>query len=129
VDLSDYQREKYLSLTTFRPDGSAVATPVWFAEDAGALFVWTNRDSHKVRRLQHNSAVEITLCSLSGKPTRAPIAAIASLLSESESARVQELLHRKYGVQKRVWDMYTEASRLLRGKPFAQSAYLEVKLP
>ncbi len=129
MDLSDYKREKYLSLTTFRADGSAVATPVWFAEDDGALFVCTDGDSHKVRRLQRNRAVEITPCSLSGKPTRAPIAAIASLLSESESARVQKLLQQKYGIQKRVWDVYAKASQLPRRKPRRQSVYLEITLP
>lgn len=30
---------KYLSLTTFRRDGSPVATPLWFVEDDGRLFV------------------------------------------------------------------------------------------
>ena len=32
---------KYLSLTSFRRDGTGVATPVWFVEDGGRLLVET----------------------------------------------------------------------------------------
>jgi hypothetical protein len=32
---------KYLSLTTYRRDGTPVSTPVWFVEEEGRLFVTT----------------------------------------------------------------------------------------
>ena len=32
-------RGKYLSLTSFRRDGSGVATPVWFVSDNGHVLV------------------------------------------------------------------------------------------
>ena len=35
-------RERYISLTTFKADGTAVSTPVWVVSDDGQrLLVWT----------------------------------------------------------------------------------------
>ena len=46
--------ESYLSLATFRRDGREVATPVWFAEGDGAVWVFTAGDSGKVKRLRNS---------------------------------------------------------------------------
>ena len=37
---------KYLSLTTFKRDGTGVATPVWFVAEAGTILVVTGAESH-----------------------------------------------------------------------------------
>jgi len=42
---------RYLSLTSYRRDGTAVATPVWFVEHEGVLFIQTGAESFKVRRI------------------------------------------------------------------------------
>ena len=39
--------QKYISLTTFRKNGVAVATPVWFGEEADKLYVMTRSDMGK----------------------------------------------------------------------------------
>jgi len=36
---------KYVSLTTFKKDGTPVATPLWGARDGDRLLVWTTADS------------------------------------------------------------------------------------
>jgi hypothetical protein len=50
---------KYLSLTSFRRDGTGVATPVWFVEADGRLLVETDAGSYdagsyKVRRIRRD---------------------------------------------------------------------------
>ena len=42
---------KYISLVTFRRNGQAVPTPVWFAEQDGRLYIMTRSDSWKYKRL------------------------------------------------------------------------------
>jgi len=37
--------QKYISLGTFKKDGSVVHTPVWFGEENGKLYVMTRSDS------------------------------------------------------------------------------------
>ena len=63
---------KYLSLTTFKRDGTAVATPVWFATDAGKILVVTGAESYKVRRICHNPSVTVAECTASGRLRRPP---------------------------------------------------------
>ena len=48
--------ETYISLETFRKDGSGVKTPVWAAALDGKLVVMTDGTSHKVKRLRSNPA-------------------------------------------------------------------------
>src|SRR5437867_2586309 len=59
----------YLSLTTFRRDGSAVATPVWFVHDFDRLLVQTDGSSGKVQRLQRNPHAIVAPCTARGRVT------------------------------------------------------------
>ena len=44
--------ERYISLTTFKRDGSPVSTPVWVTSDDGRrLLVWSGARTWKVRRV------------------------------------------------------------------------------
>jgi hypothetical protein len=43
---------RYLSVTSFKRDGTGVATPVWFVSDGRRLFALTDLHSAKVRRMQ-----------------------------------------------------------------------------
>ena len=58
---------KYLSLTSFRRDGTGVATPVWFVEAGGRLLVETDAASYKVRRIRRNPQVTIAPCTATGR--------------------------------------------------------------
>src|SRR6476620_11819223 len=58
---------KYLSLTSFRRDGSGVATPVWFVADNGHLLVETDADSYKVKRIRRDPHVRIAVCDARGR--------------------------------------------------------------
>ena len=60
-------RGKYLSLTSFRRDGSGVATPVWFVADNGHLVVETDADSYKVKRIRRDPHVRIAVCDARGR--------------------------------------------------------------
>ena len=42
-------QQKYVSLATFRKNGVAVHTPVWFAEEDDKLYVMTRSDSGKLQ--------------------------------------------------------------------------------
>jgi general stress protein 26 len=62
---------KYLSLTTYRRDGTPVSTPVWFVEEDGRLFVTTTADSYKAKRLRRNPAAMVAPCTARGLPQQA----------------------------------------------------------
>ena len=87
---------KYVSITSFKRDGSGVATPVWFIEEGGRLLVHTGAESFKVKRIRRNPAVTVAPCGPTGKLRGAPVPGHAELLPDTEVVRVQRLLARKY---------------------------------
>ena len=61
-------RGKYLRVTSYRRDGTPVATPVWFVQDGAQLLAETGASSYKVRRIRANPAISVVACSASGRP-------------------------------------------------------------
>lgn len=98
---------RYVSLTTFKRDGTAVATPVWAVEDDGELLVWTRDDSGKVKRLRNRSDVTVTPCDARGRTLEGaqPARGTARLMTEEGGLkRVRRAMARKYGWQFRLAD-------------------------
>ncbi|HEX5901516.1 MAG TPA: PPOX class F420-dependent oxidoreductase [Actinomycetota bacterium] len=87
---------KYLSITSYRRDGSGVSTPVWFATEGDRLLVMTDSRSGKVKRIRRNPYVTIAPCSGRGKPKAKGMPAHAELLPASEVDRSKRLIERKY---------------------------------
>jgi uncharacterized protein len=89
-------RGRYLSLTSFKRDGTSVATPVWFAEHNGKLLVETDASSGKVKRIRRDPAVRIAVCTASGRLRGDQVPAVAELLPDSEISGAERLIKRKY---------------------------------
>jgi uncharacterized protein len=105
--------QKYISLTTFRKNGTGVATPVWFGEEEGALYVMTRSDMGKMKRIRNNRQVKVAPCTILGKVTGPEFAATARVLSPSEHARARQAINLKYWMARLplVWartDTYVE---------------------
>lgn len=90
------QNQKYISLKTFRKSGAGVATPVWFGEDDGKLYVMTRSDMGKTKRIRNNPQVTIAPCTIRGKVTGAEFAATARILPTEDHARARQSINRKY---------------------------------
>jgi uncharacterized protein len=107
---------KYLSLISFKRDGTGVATPVWFARDNGHLLVETDADAYKVKRIRRDPHVRVALCDARGRVHSEPVDADARILPDSERERVERLLSRKYRIDRyTVYPLYRLAMRL-RGR-------------
>ena len=109
-------RGKYLSLTSFKRDGSGVATPVWFVGDNGHLVVETDADSYKVKRIRRDPHVQIAVCDARGRLRGEAVEAEARVLPDSERERVERLLAQKYRIDRfTVLPLYRLVMRL-RGR-------------
>ena len=97
-------REKYLILETYRKNGTAVATPVWFATAPdGTIYVYSEAGAPKVRRARNNPKGRIAPCDLRGKLRRdwEPVTLrVLEYADAAEAARGQKLLDEKYGLVK-----------------------------
>ena len=61
--------QRYISLATFRKNGTPVYTPVWFGEENGHLYVMTSSKTGKAKRLRNNPEVRIAPSTMRGKVT------------------------------------------------------------
>jgi len=107
--------QKYISLTTFRKTGAGVATPVWFGEENGKLYVMTRSDMGKSKRIRNNPQVKVAPCTMSGKVTGAESAATARILPPEEHKHARQSINRKYWMARipLIWartDTYFEIS-------------------
>ena len=90
------QGQKYISLTTFRKTGVDVATPVWFGEESGNLYVMTRSDMGKTKRVRNNPQVRVAPCTMRGTVTGPEFAAAARILPPEEHAGARQAINRKY---------------------------------
>ena len=100
-----FKNQKYLNLETFRKNGQGVQTPVWFVEQDGLLFVITEPQSGKVKRIRRNPLVRLAPCRMDGTVTGEWCAATARLLPENEVSDLDKLFNRKYGLMKFFFDL------------------------
>lgn len=115
--------ESYLSFATFRRDGRAVETAVWFGEDGDRLFVFTAGDSGKVKRLRNSPRARIAACDARGKVRGPWHDAQAHVITDAVLiARANAQLLAKYGWQIRVTDFFARLS----GR-YGKRAYIEIR--
>ena len=107
---------KYLSVISYKRDGTAVATPVWFVVDGGRLLALTDPRSFKAKRIRHNPAVEVAPCSGSGHLRGEPVPGHAAFLDAEEIPRVERLMARKYRVDRVLILPVYRLVQWLRGK-------------
>lgn len=110
--LAAFDRQKYLNLETYRKNGQAIPTPVWFVQDGDKLYVRTVKNSGKVKRVRNNPRVRVAPCEVRGELKGPWIEAKAKLVDDPVSTRrVVELLNHKYGLMKRLFDVMGRLNR------------------
>ncbi|MBC8161035.1 MAG: PPOX class F420-dependent oxidoreductase [Roseiflexaceae bacterium] len=106
---------EFMNLTTYRKSGEAMVTPVWFAQDGDTLYVMTSKDAGKVKRIRNTARVQIGPSDRSGKPLGPVELAQGRVLAGQEAKKADELLSKKYGLMKKMFDL---AGSLRGGRDF-----------
>ncbi|MEY9848141.1 PPOX class F420-dependent oxidoreductase [Streptacidiphilus sp. MAP5-3] len=111
-------RARYVSLTTYRKDGTPVATPVWHVMDDDLLYVWTEAASWKVKRLRRDPRVKVVVCDVRGRiaPGAAEAVGTGRLLDAEGTEKVRRLLGRKY-LMARLGNVYSSLTGRRRRHP------------
>ncbi|WP_068163883.1 PPOX class F420-dependent oxidoreductase [Rhodococcus phenolicus] len=95
---ADLAAAKYVLLSTFRKNGTAVPTAVWAAADGDRLLVWTATASHKVTRLRRDPRITLAVCDARGKPRSAAVPGTAVVLDDAGTEHTRAVIARKYGI-------------------------------
>lgn len=112
--------QKYCLLVTYKRDGEPVATPVWFGLAGGKLYVRSDADAAKVKRIRNGSRARVGPCTARGKPLGPPAEGRARVLDEpSNVAAAEAALEANYGLGRRLYERAGEAMGV-------EAVYLEV---
>jgi PPOX class probable F420-dependent enzyme len=111
--------ERYMLLTTFRRDGTPVATPVWVTRyDEDSVAFWTSSGSGKAKRLAHTARVIVQPSDGRGrvKPGTEPVEATGRLVSGDELEAIRNRVIAKYGFQTKITKLLAIVWGTIRGK-------------
>ena len=95
----------YLSLESYRKNGDAIRTPVWFAEANNSIYIYTLTKTAKVKRVRNNPQVRIAQCDFRGNLKGDWIDAKATIVEGKEDAFGHSILRKKYTWQKAFGDL------------------------
>jgi uncharacterized protein len=113
--IEEIARSKYVSLTTYRKDGTAVATPVWHVVSDGELFIVSDAAAGKVKRIRRDGHVAVTVCDIRGRIAAGAVSAegVARLLDDAGTQAARKLLAKRY-VMSRLGNWFSRVLRLRR---------------
>jgi hypothetical protein len=89
---------KTILLTTYRRDGTPVATPVHVVATGDVAYIRTFDPSGKLKRMRHNPEVTVAPSTMRGRVLGESRLARARILSGAESDAVAQALSRKYRI-------------------------------
>src|SRR6266436_2226197 len=108
--LTRFANEKYLNPESYRKTGAAVATPVWIAQNderGDELYIYSLAEAGKVKRIRNNPRVRVMPCDFRGGPKGEWVEATARIIDGAEADKAQRLLDKKYGLMKRIGNIYS----------------------
>jgi len=96
---------KYCLLVTYKRSGDAVPTPVWFGLGDGKLYVRSEANVAKVKRIRNDPRVRIAPCSVRGKPLGPPAEGRARVLDQpSDEEYAEAALRANYGLGRKLYE-------------------------
>jgi hypothetical protein len=112
-------KESCVLFTTFKRDGTAVSTPVWWVDMGDGTFgFWTSSGSGKAKRLAHTSRVTVQPCNQRGgvKPGTSPEQATARIVSGAQHEAIRQRVIAKYGFWTKVTKVLAKIGWTLQRK-------------
>ena len=101
-NISQFLNQKYINLETYRRNGQAVLTTVWFVMDAGTIYIRTDMNSGKIKRIKNNPNIRITPSGARGQLKGKWIEGKIKMAGSLELEHANQLLEQKYGIQGKI---------------------------
>jgi PPOX class probable F420-dependent enzyme len=96
---------KYCLLVTYRRTGQAVPTPVWFGLSDGKVYIRSDTDAAKIKRIRNDPRTRLAPCTARGKPLGPPARGRARLLDQQADVDVAEAaLSGNYGFGRKLYE-------------------------
>jgi PPOX class probable F420-dependent enzyme len=118
-DFGSLATHKHCLVVSYRKDGRPIAQAVWPGYDGDRIYIWTEEQAMKAKRLRRNPDALIAPCSFRGKPLGDPVAAIARILDDpAERSHAAATIDSQWG-----WKRKTFAAM---SRPLTGVVYIEL---
>lgn len=104
TDLSALAGHKNCLLVTFKRDGAPVPTPVWFGLAGDKLYVRTESDTAKVKRVRNDAHVRVGPCGDRGQPKGPLTEGRARVVGPDEEAHAEAAIQANFGKGRQVFE-------------------------
>jgi hypothetical protein len=89
-----------------------VPTPVWAARGGVHLYVRSERDAGKLKRLRNDPRLLVAPCTVRGRPLGAPFEARARMLAREEEPLAEAALVARYGLGRELFERTVDVLRI-----------------
>jgi len=107
--------QKCIALETYKKNGEAKRTPVWFRLDNGLVYFHTGANTWKAKRLRKNPNIRLAPCTWGGKVQGDWLSGKATLVGAADNDDIKKMIKQinsRYGMIGRVIGA-TEKNRVL----------------
>lgn len=94
---------RHLLLVSFRRNGEAVPTPVWFGIDDGVVYARSEEGVGKVKRIRANPRVLVAPCDGRGKPKGPAAEGRARILEQADEETAERAIQANFGLGRSVY--------------------------
>ena len=101
----ELNKERFISLGTFRKNGNRVDTPVIFGIHEHEIIVSTKSFASKLKRIKNNSNVVFFPSNARGERKGEDCKGIATIISEKSDQYAYNAIRKKNGIIFRLWRM------------------------
>lgn len=105
-------KAKFISLETYKRNGEAVRTPVWFVEESGLIYFHSPAKSWKVKRLQRNPVVRLAPCARFGRIEGDWLQGKATRIHGEDGKRIVNLVNSEQGLGDRILGFFEKKNRV-----------------
>lgn len=106
TDFSSLDGHVHVLLVTYKRDGTPIPSPVWFARDGETLYVWTEINAFKAKRIRNDPRALLAPCDARGVPEGDPIAARGRVLTdEADRQRAAKVIRGQWGIGRRLFEL------------------------
>lgn len=103
-DFEGLRGHKYCLLVTFRRSGESVPTPIWFGLADGKVYMHSEANVGKVKRIRNDPRVLVGPCTVRGRPLGPMIEGSARIVPGEEEAHAEAVLQGSYGLGRRMYE-------------------------
>jgi PPOX class probable F420-dependent enzyme len=126
MDDESLASQRYISLETFKRDGTGVKTPVWCAPLDGRIVIFTEGTAWKVKRLRRDPKLRIAPCDARGRIRGGWSEGTGRVVEEPElEARAYAALLSKYGWQMRATNFFSRLAGRIAGRKVLEISLAE----